>query len=100
MDVTDRSNYTSSLESLGLESTALASTRVDAGKASTSTVAGSAAGKDSSHLSSAAEAIAQTMQMPEVRQDRVTSLQQQIAGGNYHVDAQNVADAMLRNFAG
>jgi flagellar biosynthesis anti-sigma factor FlgM len=40
------------------------------------------------------------MQMPDVRQDRVSSLQQQIAGGNYDVPPQDVADAMLRNFAG
>jgi flagellar biosynthesis anti-sigma factor FlgM len=44
--------------------------------------------------------MAQAMQMPEVRQDRVASLQQQIANGSYHVPAQHVADAMLRNFAG
>ena len=42
----------------------------------------------------------QTMQMSEIRQERVTSLQQQIASGNYNVDAQAVADAMLRNLAG
>lgn len=100
MDVRDRSNYTSGLGNLGLESTALASTRLDTDKASTATVASTTTGKDSSHLSAAAEAIAQTMQMPEIRQDRVTSLQRQISSGNYHVAAQDVADAMLRNFAG
>jgi flagellar biosynthesis anti-sigma factor FlgM len=40
------------------------------------------------------------MQMPEVRPDRVASLQQQIASGGYQVPAQQVADAMLRNLAG
>jgi flagellar biosynthesis anti-sigma factor FlgM len=40
------------------------------------------------------------MQMPEVRQDRVTSLQQQIASGGYQVAPQDVADAMLRNLHG
>jgi flagellar biosynthesis anti-sigma factor FlgM len=40
------------------------------------------------------------MQMPEVRQDRVTSLQQQIASGGYQVAPQAVADAMLRNLHG
>jgi flagellar biosynthesis anti-sigma factor FlgM len=37
------------------------------------------------------------MQMPEVRQDRVASLQQQIANGSYQVAPQDVANAMLRN---
>jgi flagellar biosynthesis anti-sigma factor FlgM len=40
------------------------------------------------------------MQMPDVRQDRIASLQQQIAGGDYQVAPQEVADAMLRNLAG
>jgi flagellar biosynthesis anti-sigma factor FlgM len=40
------------------------------------------------------------MQMPDVRQDRIASLQQQIAKGNYQVAPQDVADAMLRNLAG
>jgi flagellar biosynthesis anti-sigma factor FlgM len=40
------------------------------------------------------------MQMPDIRQQRVASLQQQIATGNYQVPAQDVADAMLRNIAG
>jgi flagellar biosynthesis anti-sigma factor FlgM len=40
------------------------------------------------------------MQMPDVRQDRVASLQQQIASGRYQVAPQDVADAMLRNLGG
>jgi flagellar biosynthesis anti-sigma factor FlgM len=40
------------------------------------------------------------MQMPDVRQDRIASLQQQIARGDYQVAPQDVADAMLRNLAG
>jgi flagellar biosynthesis anti-sigma factor FlgM len=98
MDVRDRSNYSSSLDNLALGGAALEnSSRLPADPASSATAI---AGKDSSDLSAAAQAVTQTMQVPEIRQDRVTSLQQQISSGNYHVEAQNVADAMLRNFAG
>jgi flagellar biosynthesis anti-sigma factor FlgM len=55
--------------------------------------------RDSSDLSPAAHVVAQAMQMPDVRQDRIASLQQQIAKGNYQVAPQDVADAMLRNLA-
>ena len=101
MDVRDRSNYTSSLENPGLKGNGLEGT----GKLRADTVAAfdtatSAAGKDSSQLSAAVQAVAQTMQMPEIRQERVTSLQQRIATGNYSVDTREVADAMLRNLAG
>lgn len=37
----------------------------------------------------------QALQLPEVRQDRVDSLRQQIASGTYRVDPQSIADAML-----
>ena len=101
MDVHDRSTYTSSLGNLGLAGTTLESTgKVRTDSASASDGTSRAAEQDSSKLSAAAQAVAQTMQMPEIRQDRVTSLQQQIAGGNYQVDAQSVADAMLRHLAG
>jgi flagellar biosynthesis anti-sigma factor FlgM len=96
MDIRDRSNYTSNLESLGIEGTA----RLRTATPSASPVRQTTSATDSSELSPAAQAMAQAMQMPDVRQDRVASLQQQIAGGNYHVPSQDVADAMLRNFAG
>jgi flagellar biosynthesis anti-sigma factor FlgM len=100
MDVHDRSTYTSSLENLGLAGTALESAaKLRADNTSASDATNTAAGNDSSQLSPAAQAVAQTMQMPEIRQDRVASLQQQIAGGNYQVEAQSVADAMLRHLA-
>jgi flagellar biosynthesis anti-sigma factor FlgM len=44
--------------------------------------------------------VTQAMQMPEVRQDRIAGLQQQIASGGYQVAPQDVADAMLRNLHG
>jgi flagellar biosynthesis anti-sigma factor FlgM len=101
MDVHDRSTYTSSLENLGLAGTAVESAKSRANNTSASESRSVAAGgEDSSQLSATAQAVTQTMQMPEIRQDRVDSLQEQIAGGNYHVDAQSVADAMLRHLIG
>ena len=96
MDVRDRSTYTSNLESLGIEAPSWP--RPD-GPASTPG-SGMAPARDSSELSPAAQVVAQAMQMPDVRQDRIASLQQQIASGGYQVAPQEVADAMLRNLAG
>jgi negative regulator of flagellin synthesis FlgM len=89
MDVRDRSTYTSSLESVGVEATSLR------GAASRPTAASVSLGQDSSELSPAAHLVAQAMQLPEVRQDRVAALQQQIASGTYFIAPQDVADAML-----
>ena len=96
MDVRDRSTYTPSLESpvIGAASRA----RTDA--QSNGEASGVAANRDSSNLSPAAQVVAQAMQMPDLRQDRIASLQQQIATGGYRVASQDVADAMLRHFAG
>jgi flagellar biosynthesis anti-sigma factor FlgM len=96
MDVRDRSTHTSSLESLGVE----APSRPRPDGSSSTAVRGIASERDSSDLSPAAQVVAQAMQMPDVRQDRVASLQQQIADGRYQVAPQDVADAMLRNLAG
>lgn len=41
----------------------------------------------------------QTLQMPEVRQDKVDSLRQMIANGEYRVDPNQIADAMLSESA-
>jgi flagellar biosynthesis anti-sigma factor FlgM len=38
---------------------------------------------------------AQALQVPEIRQDKVNGLRQQIASGEYRVDPQKTADAML-----
>jgi negative regulator of flagellin synthesis FlgM len=96
MDVRDRPTYTSNLESLGIE----AASRPRPDGPSSPSAGGTVSGQDSSVLSPASQAVAQAMQMPDVRQDRVASLQQQIASGGYQVAPQAVADAMLRNFAG
>ena len=52
--------------------------------------------QDSSSVSAAGQAVTAALQLPEVRQDRVAALQQQIAAGSYQVDPQAVADAILR----
>jgi flagellar biosynthesis anti-sigma factor FlgM len=96
MDVRDRSAYTSSSENAGLE----APTRLQTDGQSTPSTGSMTPAKDSSDLSPAAQVVAKTLQMPEVRQDRVVSLQQQIASGTYQVPPQEVADAMLRNLHG
>jgi flagellar biosynthesis anti-sigma factor FlgM len=96
MDVRDRSTYASNLESPGIE----APSRVRPDGASSTFASSVTQERDSSDLSPAALVVAQAMQMPDVRQDRIASLQQQIASGNYQVPAQQVADAMLRNLAG
>ncbi len=38
---------------------------------------------------------AQALQMPDVRQNKIDSLRQQIASGQYSVDPQEIADAIL-----
>lgn len=38
---------------------------------------------------------ARALQMPEVRQSKIDSLRQSIANGEYNVDPQKTADAML-----
>jgi flagellar biosynthesis anti-sigma factor FlgM len=96
MDVQDRSNYPSNLASVGVE--APPPPRTDS--RSTPSAGSRPSANDSTDLSSAAQTVTQAMQMPEVRQDRVTSLQQQIASGGYQVAPQDVADAMLRNLHG
>jgi flagellar biosynthesis anti-sigma factor FlgM len=93
MDVQDRSTYPSNLASLGVE--APSRPRTDGRSAPSADSTPSA--NDSTDLSSAAQTVTQVMQMPEVRQDRVAGLQQQIASGGYQVAPQDVADAMLRN---
>jgi flagellar biosynthesis anti-sigma factor FlgM len=96
MEVHDRSTYPSNLASLGVEAPSSPRTTDRA----TPSAAGTPSGSDSADLSPAAQTVAQAMQMPEVRQDRVASLQQQIASGTYQVAPQDVADAMLRNLRG
>jgi flagellar biosynthesis anti-sigma factor FlgM len=95
MEVRDRSTYGSSLENVGIEMPSRV--RSDGQSAPPTSGSGIGSGRDSSDLSPAAQVVAQAMQMPEVRQDRVASLQQQIANGSYQVAPQDVANAMLHN---
>ena len=37
----------------------------------------------------------QVLQMPEVRQERVSTLQQSVGNGEYQVDPESIAEAML-----
>lgn len=95
MDVRDRSTYTPNMDA-----TAIQSSRVPDSKTSGASEAASPPiGEDSSRVSTTAKSLAQTMQLPDVREDRITGLQQRIAMGNYQVSSQDVADAMLRNVA-
>jgi flagellar biosynthesis anti-sigma factor FlgM len=96
MDVRDRSTYTSSLEGLGIE----AQSQIRPDGPSSTPASSRTPERDSSDLSPAALVVAQAVRMPDVRQDRIASLQQQIARGDYRVAPQDVADAMLRNLAG
>ena len=66
-------------------STALPNSAVQAGDSATEV-------RDTVSLSSLASRVLQT---PEIRQDKVDSLQQQINGGEYKVDAHAIAAAML-----
>jgi flagellar biosynthesis anti-sigma factor FlgM len=92
MDVRDRSTYTTNVETTAIQSP----TRLkEAGAGTASASASSGLGSDSSQLSAASRTLAHTMQLPEVREDRIASLQQRIAAGNYQVSAHDVADAIL-----
>jgi flagellar biosynthesis anti-sigma factor FlgM len=96
MDVRDRSTYAPSPESLGIQMPS----RLRTDGRSAPSASGIGSGGDSSDLSPAAQAVAQAMQMPDIRQERVANLQQQISSGSYQVAPQEVASAMLRNLAG
>ena len=101
MDVHDRSTYPSNLASSNLASAGVqAPSRPRTDDRSTPSARSTSSGNDSTELSPAAQSVTEAMQMPEVRQDRVASLQQQIASGTYQVAPQAVADAMLRNLRG
>jgi negative regulator of flagellin synthesis FlgM len=56
---------------------------------------GSASPADSASVSHAARLAEQVMQLPDVRSEKVAAVQKAIAGGNYSVDATDVAGAML-----
>jgi len=73
-------------------STERTSTAPGSGSNSTRTSDADKFAGDTVNLSSLA---AQTMQMPAVRQGKVDALRHQIANGEYEIDPQHTADAML-----
>lgn len=95
MDVRDRSTYISNLETTVVQPPRLP----DAGTSGSSGTASPVMGDDSSRLSPMARSLAQAMQMPDVREDRIASLQQRIASGSYQIPSQELADAILRSVA-
>jgi negative regulator of flagellin synthesis FlgM len=76
---------------------------VSTGRASTSSASpnavSSTSGADnfSGDTVSLSSLAARALQLPDVRQDKVDSLRQQIATGEYSVDSQKTADAMLKD---
>lgn len=103
MEVGDRSPYTS-LPTAALES-ATVRPAVQPGQATKAANRAEAAPEgaspaDSSTLSPAARIAAAAALLPEVRQDKVDALRQQIESGSYQVGTHDVADALLRNFRG
>jgi flagellar biosynthesis anti-sigma factor FlgM len=91
MDVRDRSSLippvgTSSMEAPG---------DVRRGTPSSSDTSVASA-TDRSEVSAIARTLASATGQPDVRQERVTELQQRIASGTYAVAPQDVAKAMLR----
>ncbi|MEO6815999.1 MAG: flagellar biosynthesis anti-sigma factor FlgM [Edaphobacter sp.] len=59
--------------------------------------AGQANRADQTSLSSASGMIAQALQGPDVRLEKVAALQQAIASGTYSVSSSDVADKMIKS---
>jgi flagellar biosynthesis anti-sigma factor FlgM len=93
MVVHDRSNYPSTLQNPASE----APSRLRTDGQSIARGGSAVPINDSSEFSSPAQLVQQALQLPDIRHDRVASLQQQIAGGTYQIAPQDVAEAMLRN---
>jgi flagellar biosynthesis anti-sigma factor FlgM len=93
MDVRDRSSLTPPARTLTTE----AAGEVRRGTLSSPNIAGVTPAADRSEVSAMARTLASAAQQPEVRQSRVSELQQRIASGTYTVAPQDVANAMLRN---
>jgi flagellar biosynthesis anti-sigma factor FlgM len=93
MDVRDRSSLTPPVGTSSLE----AAGEVRRGTPSSPDNASVTPAADRSEVSAMARTLASAAQQPDVRQNRVTELQQRIASGTYAVAPQDVAHAMLRN---
>jgi negative regulator of flagellin synthesis FlgM len=79
------------------ESSPLAQTEGARSKTATAGTSSVTIAQDRTEVSSLAQSLAVVAAQPDVRQERVSALQQQIASGNYSVAAQDVADALLRS---
>jgi flagellar biosynthesis anti-sigma factor FlgM len=96
MDVRDRSTYPSIVDNTAID--AVSRPRND-GQSTPDSVSASPA-HDSSDFSQTAQLVQHVMQSPDIRQDRIASLQQQIASGSYQIAPIDVAGAMIRNLRG
>jgi flagellar biosynthesis anti-sigma factor FlgM len=64
-------------------------------RASTSASGAEQLSADTANLSQISSLVAKAMEQPEVRMDKVESIQAQIAAGTYEVSPPKVADAMI-----
>ncbi|MGB0125009.1 MAG: flagellar biosynthesis anti-sigma factor FlgM [Silvibacterium sp.] len=60
-----------------------------------SSAAPASAGGDEAHLSSAASLASHAASLPDVRMEKVQSVQAAIAGGGYNVSASDVAQSLM-----
>jgi flagellar biosynthesis anti-sigma factor FlgM len=61
---------------------------------------GSAGRADEANLSSAGSFVSQALEGSDIRAEKVTSLQQAIAAGNYNVPSSDVADKIIQSLLG
>jgi flagellar biosynthesis anti-sigma factor FlgM len=93
MDVRDRSSFIPPVGTLSTEPLNQVGKRTPSSPGNASV----APAADRSEVSAIARTLASAAEPPDVRQGRVTELQQRIASGTYSVEPQDVANAMLRN---
>jgi flagellar biosynthesis anti-sigma factor FlgM len=68
--------------------------------ATTDQVSATASITDLTHLSAAANIVSQLAGQPDVRTEKVASVQAAIASGSYHVDAAEVAGKLIDHMLG
>jgi len=54
---------------------------------------------DTASLSKMSDLVAQAMNQPEVRMDKVEAIKSQLAAGTYEVDPSKVADAIIKSMS-
>lgn len=65
--------------------------------AAASAAASTSATNDQAHLSGAASLASHAASLPDVRADKIQSVQSAIAGGSYSVSAYDVADSVMKH---